>query len=110
MYMKGSRDPVTEPVKPVTTMDPLYGVPTCPTGRLILTIEIGVTVIVICRRLKFDALAESCALTTNVNVPDTAGVPLSTPPAESPRPAGRLPLMSDHVKPDAAQHAKSWLE
>src|SRR5581483_1052337 len=97
----------TLPVKPATTMDPAYGDPTWPTGRLMLTTVIGVTVIVICRSAKFDAFVESFALTTNVNVPGVVGVPLSRPPGASERPGGRLPLSIDQVEPDGAQHALS---
>src|SRR5947207_3445552 len=99
------------PTPPAAATNPVYGVPTLPTGRLMFVTDNDVTAIVSCRTAKLPGLPDASTRTTNVNVPDVpaGGVPLSTPLDDSDRPGGRARASPDHVYADA-QQANSGVE
>src|SRR3954462_13529735 len=68
----------------------------------------GVTTSVNTRTPKLAALPVSVAFTVKLYVPDTVGVPLSSPPEGSVSPLGRVPLVTLQVV--VTQHAVSCRE
>ena len=73
-----------------------YAAPTVPFGTLLVVIASGgITASV--TPLVANAPSVSVARTSSVNVPAPVGVPETTPPDESDRPAGIAPELSVHV-------------
>jgi uncharacterized protein YaiE (UPF0345 family) len=87
------------PVPPLTPTLPVNGDPTVPAGGAVRVSVAAAELIVIATGpvVVFAGLAESVAFTVGVDVPAAVGVPLNEQFAFSVKPAGTVPLASEHV-------------